>query len=308
MSLKKHIMKDIRSAVDEYTIDRLLPTAEVIHKFAQLLSGGTEQFPNKEKAIEFIIASWDYSKFSEFVKAEFETKLDDGKHKYKKYDELDKATATYQSFLEKFNKKYPDSTNYMSGKNYESKLNSIRRLDITFEEKERLIEEETVRSLHTFELNQLRNDSTEAILYKAFKNNITPTLKNIKGVDFYINGVAFDVKNSRSLGLAFMKTHIGKDKNLDDSDYKKAKEFAIKHSGKLSESLFSNQSLARFSSDELQNKLYIASSNPNKYPSLAELTSSIKHLNINVPLKVKSSIDVLGNIEEYKFLSYEIII
>ena len=87
-----------------------------------------------------------------------------------------------------------------------------------------------------------------------------------------------------------------------------AKEFAIKHSGKLSESLFSNQSLARFSSDELQNKLYIASSNPNKYPSLAELTSSIKHLNINAPLKVKSSIDVLGNIEEYKFLSYEIII
>ena len=100
----------------------------------------------------------------------------------------------------------------------------------------------------------------------------------------------------------------GKVDLIDDSDYKKAKEFAIKHSGKLSESLFSNQSLARFSSDELQNKLYIASSNPNKYPSLAELTSSIKHLNINAPLKVKSSIDVIGNIKEYKFLSYEIII
>jgi len=54
------------------------------------------------------------------------------------------------------------------------------------------------------EINTKRNDYLESLIFLK-NDNIIPTLAHTRGVDFFINGVSFDQKVSRSVTNEFKK-------------------------------------------------------------------------------------------------------
>jgi len=100
--------------------------------------------------------------------------------------------------------------------------------------------------------------------------NIIPTLKNNKSVDFYIDGIQYDQKVSRGFGGSFIKNSNKTGEELVN--------FAKQNSALLAKSLYENQDSQRFDADY---RMYIVFSNEkeNLDPSRYEGQLTIKNLN-----------------------------
>ena len=61
-----------------------------------------------------------------------------------------------------------------------------RNKSLSEQEKDDIISKETIKFRRIKQINSLRNDFIESLIFK--NENIIPTLGNNKGVDFYING------------------------------------------------------------------------------------------------------------------------
>ena len=84
---------------------------------------------------------------------------------------------------------------------YIEKLNVNKTLTET--EKDEIIKQEIVKFRRIKKINAARNDYIEYLVIEN-NENITPTLKHSKGVDFYINGYPFDQKVSKSVTKEFI--------------------------------------------------------------------------------------------------------
>jgi hypothetical protein len=107
----------------------------------------------------------------------------------------------------------------------------------TTSEKNKLVTEGVVKFRIIKEINTLRNDFIEN-QFISVNENVIPTLANNKGVDYYIDGIKFDQKVSRSVGREFVKKYGENYTEIIEND-----------PIKLIESLYINQDEARFDYD-----------------------------------------------------------
>lgn len=123
---------------------------------------------------------------------------------------------------------------------YVARLN--RRNDLSETEKDEIIAEDVVKFRRIKDINTKRNDCIESLIV-LHNENIIPTFKHNRGLDFYINGEPFDQKVSRSVGRTF--------ENEYGRDYYN---IAITHPKLVAKSLYENQDEERFDDDP---RLYI---------------------------------------------------
>ena len=117
-----------------------------------------------------------------------------------------------------------------------------RRNDISEEEKDQIIATDTIKFRRIKDINTKRNDYIESLIV-AHNDNIIPTFRHSRGVDFYINGEPFDQKVSRSVGGAFIDKF--------GEDYY---DVAIRNPEFVAMSLYENQDEERFDADP---RLYV---------------------------------------------------
>lgn len=91
-----------------------------------------------------------------------------------------------------------------------------------------------VRYRRIKEINTLRNDFIETLVFEKNKN-VLPTLSHRRGVDFFINGEQYDQKVSRSVGEVFKR-------DFGDSWRQKA----INNPGLVAQYLYTHQDEGRF--------------------------------------------------------------
>lgn len=118
---------------------------------------------------------------------------------------------------------------------YVARLN--RRTEFSEEDKDNILAEEVIKFRRIKDINTKRNDYIESLIV-FYNENIIPTFRHNRGLDYYINGEPFDQKVSRGVGKAF------KDK-FGDYYYN----IAINHPELVAKSLYENQDEERFDDD-----------------------------------------------------------
>lgn len=126
--------------------------------------------------------------------------------------------------------------------NFDSHVVRINRLSITEEEKDRKLAFDVIKFRRIKDINTCRNDYIENLIVR-YNENILPTFKHNRGIDFYIDGIPFDQKVSRSVGRSFMNEH-------GDNYYS----VAINRPDLVAKSLYENQDEERF---DAQPRLYV---------------------------------------------------
>ena len=87
-------------------------------------------------------------------------------------------------------------------------VQSINSEDIDGFSKDNKVKEAAVKFRRIKEINTVRNDFIETLIFEKNKN-ILPTLEHIRNVDFFINGFSYDQKVAKSPTKEF-KTDYGK--------------------------------------------------------------------------------------------------
>lgn len=119
---------------------------------------------------------------------------------------------------------------------FDSFVQSINAENSIRTEKDEKVKIAAVKYRRIKELNTEQNDFLETLVF--LKNeNIIPTLSHSRGVDFFINGISYDQKVSRSPTNEFKKEYGENWKN-----------YAIQHPEKVAEYLYKYQDEGRFGS------------------------------------------------------------
>lgn len=122
------------------------------------------------------------------------------------------------------------------------------------------------------EINTVRNDFIETLIFEK-NDNILPTLNHRRGVDFFINGVSFDQKVSKS------PTNEFKRKFKDEW-----REIAIKNPGLVAEYLYQYQDEGRFGADPRLLVVYI-----DEDVSIDKIREIINRTDLNNPIEINFS-------------------
>lgn len=109
--------------------------------------------------------------------------------------------------------------------------------NLTEKEKDNIVKKDVVKFRRIKKINTARNDFIEYLIVEN-NNNVTPTLKHNRGIDFYINGYPYDQKVSRSVTKNFINDY---GKNWKDIARQKPEEVA--------KYLYKYQDEARFGSE-----------------------------------------------------------
>lgn len=135
--------------------------------------------------------------------------------------------------------------------------------------KDEKVKSAAVRYRRIKEINTERNDFLESLIFEK-NQNIIPTLSHSRGVDFFINGISFDQKVSRSVTNEFKK---------DFGD--EWKEKAIKEPHLVAQYLYSYQDEGRFGSAP---RLFVVYLDENISPF--EIKNIIANTNLQNPLDI----------------------
>lgn len=148
----------------------------------------------------------------------------------------------------------------------------VQKINSSFEhrdQKDKKVKDAAVRYRRIKEINTERNDYLETLIFLN-NENVIPTLHHSRGVDFFINGVSFDQKVSRSPTKEFKK------------DFGvKWKEVAIQNPQKVAEYLYTYQDEGRFGADP---RLFIVYLDENIEP--LKIKKNIEENKLDKPYKI----------------------
>ncbi|MBU0998997.1 hypothetical protein KKG24_01665 [Patescibacteria group bacterium] len=122
------------------------------------------------------------------------------------------------------------------------------------------------------EINTVRNDFIETLIFEK-NENILPTLNHRRGVDFFINGISFDQKVSKS------PTNQFKNKFKDGW-----KQEAINNPALVAEYLYQYQDEGRFGADPRLLVVYL-----DEDVSIKKIREIIKKIDLNKPIEINFS-------------------
>lgn len=229
----------LKVEITDEEIKKILPTQELMIEYLERLFRIKKIQMNskcsKKVAIQTIIDTWDYDASKEVIRKMFFESLKylNGQHCKERIEE---AIGNWKEHnLGEFS--WP-----FSAMNFDKRVVAINRMNLTEEEKDRLIASDVIKFRRIKDINTLRNDYIEHLIITN-NNNIIPTLTHRSGVDFYINGEPYDQKVSKSVGKDFIE--------LYGENYRQK---AIEHPELVAKSLYEHQDSERF--DDLP-RLYI---------------------------------------------------
>ncbi len=184
--------------------------------------------------------------------------------------------------------KWPFSANGIDG--YVHSLN--RKYELTGEEKDKLLSDNIIRFRRMKELSQFKNDYIEYLVI-TYNDNVIPTFGNKRGIDFYIDGVSFDQKVSKSVGGSFIDKY--------GTNYRSV---AINHPELLAKSLYENQDADRFGADPRFLVVYLDTD-----LNSDEIEELLQQINFTSPINIDFDYpDNEGNIKNYTTFCYLVLL
>lgn len=181
--LAKKILSNKQGAIDFLTkvrgqkVDKKLSTAELWN---------------------MVVSEWNYDIALPIIRAMFkETK------KYKRGKDADSVVVLLRQEWESLklgNFNWPFSQNDFDG--FVQRINSQDEIDGYTKDSQ--VKEAAVKFRRIKEINTYRNDFIETLIFDT-SEDILPTLSHHRGVDFFIDGISFDQKVSRSVTQQFIR-------------------------------------------------------------------------------------------------------
>lgn len=156
------------------------------------------ELPKTNNAIdEAIINTWEFNISNKIIRKMFE--------KTEKYQIGKFSAEAIREMMIQWDKlclgKFEWPFHPMSFDQHIQDVNTNKQLTET--EKDEKVKQEIVKFRRIKKINTARNDFIEYLIVEN-NENVTPTLKHNRGVDFYINGYPFDQKVSRSVTNNFI--------------------------------------------------------------------------------------------------------
>lgn len=152
---------------------------------------------------------------------------------------------------------------------FDSFVQSLNAENNTRSVKDEKVKLAAVKYRRIKELNTERNDFLETLVFLK-NDNIIPTLSHKKGVDFFIDGVSYDQKVSRSPTNEF-KRDFGENWKTE----------AIRHPEKVAEYLYKYQDEGRFGADPRLLIVYL-----DEEISPIKIQQIIENTNLTTPLSI----------------------
>jgi len=212
---------------------------------------------------KIIVSNWNYEISKEIIRDLFK--------KNKKYIIGKEADNAMKILIQEWKKKNLGDLEWpFSQGDFDNFVQRINQLNETGEIKDEKVKISAVKFRRLKEINTLRNDFLETLIFEKNKNLI-PTLTHTRGTDFFINGISFDQKVSRSVTKQFQKK-FGEN----------WKEEAIKNPSIVAEYLYTFQDELRFGADERLLIVYLQENiSVEKIKDIIEKTNLEKPLEIN---------------------------
>lgn len=254
---------DIKNRIDTKLVQKIFGNAKnSIHFLRQICDDNFSNNLKSQEIYNLIVQKWDYEVALPVIRKIFK--------ETEKFEKGLQAENTIKILLNEWKElkfgeiKWPFSQgafdNFVQGINSEKSSRTI---------KDEKVKDAAVRYRRIKEINTERNDFLESLIFEKNKN-IIPTLSHKRGVDFFINGVSFDQKVSRSVT----------DKFKDDFQ-ENWKNKAIENPALVAKYLYEQQDEGRFGSSP---RLYIVYLDEDISP--IAIKNSIEKINLDEPLDI----------------------
>ena len=214
---------------------------------------------------EIIVNSWNYKFWKDIIR-----KLFQKSEKYKRWKEADevmKILIQEWKKLSLWDLEWP-----FSQWDFDNFVQRINQLSDNWQIKDEKVKLAAVKFRRLKEINTLRNDFLETLIFEKNKN-IIPTLNHRRWVDFFINWISFDQKVSRSVTKQFQKNFW--------HDWKQK---AIENPWKVAEYLYKYQDEWRFWADERLLVVYI-----DENISVEKINKIIAKTDLSNPIEINFS-------------------
>lgn len=155
---------------------------------------------------------------------------------------------------------------------FDNFVQRINQLSENWEVKDEKVKLAAVKFRRLKEINTLRNDFLETLIFEKNKN-IIPTLNHRRWVDFFIDWISFDQKVSRSVTNEFKK-----------DEWENRRESAINNPDKVAQYLYKYQDEWRFWADERLLIVYL-----DENISIEKIKEIIENTNLITPMEINFS-------------------
>lgn len=137
-----------------------------------------------------IVNSWNYEKAREIIRTVFKGT--------KKYSEGKSGEDSIELLINEWKKLWLWDVGWpFSQWAFDNFVQALNSESISREEKDKKVQVAAVKYRRIKEINTVRNDFIETLIFER-NDNIIPTLGHNRGVDFFINWVSFDQKVAKS--------------------------------------------------------------------------------------------------------------
>lgn len=254
---------DIKNRIDTRLVQKIFGNAKNGIDFLRQISD--DNFPKNIKSQEIynvIVEKWDYGVALPVIRKIFK--------ETKKFQRGIQAENIIRILLNEWKElgfgeiQWPFSQGAFD--DFVQRINS-QEVSRTFKDEE--VKNAAVKYRRIKEINTERNDFLESLIFEKNKN-IIPTLSHNRGVDFFINGISFDQKVSRSVTDKFKKDFQENWKNK-----------AIQNPALVAKYLYEQQDEGRFGSSP---RLYIVYLDEDISP--ITIKNSIEKINLDEPLDI----------------------
>ncbi len=253
---------DIRERIDFCLVKKIFGNADNAKVFLRKLEVDITNIKNATEIFNAIVQNWNYDKAKPIIREIFKNSP--------KYKNGLQGEQTIQILLEEWSKKGFGNIEWpFSQGAFDTFVQSINSEKVDREQKDEKVKDAAVRYRRIKEINTERNDFLESLIFQK-NENIIPTLSHSRGIDFFINGISFDQKVSRSVTSQFQQKYG-----------ENWKQEAKKNPQLVAQYLYSYQDEGRFGSSP---RLFIVYLDENISPIKAR--SIIENTNLDTPLEI----------------------
>ena len=222
-------IRDIKRTIDQDIVKKIFSNKTNAIAFLELYNYDKKSL-NKQSSNELfseIVKIWDYKDAKDKIRDRFKT--------LPKYQNGLKGEENIAILLKEWHALGLGVLNWpFSQGQFDNFVQALNAENNTRSEKDEKVKLAAVKYRRIKELNTERNDFLETLVFLK-NDNIIPTLSHRKGVDFFIDGVSYDQKVSRSPTNEFKR---------DFKEYWRTT--AIEHPEKVAEYLYTYQDEGRF--------------------------------------------------------------
>lgn len=237
-----------------------------LNYYESTLSKTIAQNKNKlssEEIYKLIVDNWDYDEAKTIIRNLF--------RETKKYTNGKEAASAIDALIQEWKELNLGKIEWPCSQGaFDAFVQKVNSSEYSRSEKDSQVRKAAVKYRRLKELNTYRNDYIEALVFDK-NDSIIPTLNHKKGVDFYINGIAFDQKVSRSPTTEFKK-------DFGDN----WKEVAKENPAQVAKYLYKYQDEGRFGADPRLYIVYLDEEIP-----VIELNEKIKQIDVDNPLLIE---------------------